>query len=75
MRLAVSYDDEGNILTLFDPDTLQREQGSLTYLPAEKERHDILDVPQEHAELTIRELVDALRVETGRGAPRFRAKM
>ena len=74
MRLAVSYDDQGNILTLFDPKALQSDQGWLKYVPADQENHDILDVPAEHEAKTFAELADALRVEAERGAPRFTAK-
>ncbi len=47
MRAAVSYDTDGTILTLFDPDQMTSKEGSLTYVPAKGERHEIIDIPKE----------------------------
>jgi hypothetical protein len=47
MKLAVSYDDLGNIVTLFDPEKLRSDEGSLRYVPAPGEKHHVLEVPKE----------------------------
>src|SRR5690242_12841333 len=45
MKLAVSYAADGRILTLFDPEKLRGEKGSLTYVPAKGEKHHHIDCP------------------------------
>lgn len=72
MRLAVSYDNEGNILTMFDPDKLRGEKGFLTYVPAKGEKHHILDVPKELEGKPFMELPKLLRVNAnGNAHPRL----
>lgn len=72
MRLAVSYDNEGNILTMFDPDKLRGEKGFLTYVPAKGERHHILDVPKELEGKPFTDLPKLLRVNAnGSAHPRL----
>ncbi len=64
MKIAVTYDKDGNILTLFNPAEMISEEGSLTYIPAEDERHEIIDVPKEFEDKPITELPNLLRVIT-----------
>lgn len=71
MKLAVSYDAEGKILTLFDPEKMRGDKGSFTYVPAKGERHHLLDVPKELEGKPITELPQALRVNASGAHPRF----
>ena len=68
MRVAVSYDKNGKILTLFDPDKMSSKKGSFTYVPAKGERHEIIEVPKEFARKPFTELPNLLRVNAKKGA-------
>jgi hypothetical protein len=68
MRVAVTYDKDGTILTLFDPDKMTSKDVSLTYVPAKGERHEILDVPKELEGKPLTELPNLLRVAEGEKA-------
>jgi hypothetical protein len=74
MKLAVSYDDAGNITTLFDPEGLRNERGTLRYVPQPGEHHHLIEVPAAHRDLPFGELPNVLRVEADGGHPRFVAK-
>lgn len=67
MKLAVSYDDHGEIQTLFDPDSLRGDKLTLTYVPAPGEKHHVMEVPAHLASTPLMELPALLRV-TGSGA-------
>ncbi|HTX36116.1 MAG TPA: hypothetical protein VME43_13895 [Bryobacteraceae bacterium] len=67
MKLAVSYDDHGEIQTLFDPDSLRGDKLTLTYVPAPGEKHQVMEVPAHLAHKPLMELPALLRV-TGSGA-------
>jgi hypothetical protein len=67
MKLAVSYDEHGNITTLFDPEKLKHEKGHLTYVPAPDEKHSHMEVPKELEGKPLMELPALLRVNA-RGA-------
>jgi hypothetical protein len=71
MKLAVSYDTEGKILTLFDPEKLRGEKGSFTYVPAKGEKHHLMDVPKELESTPITELPKSLRVNAGGAHPKL----
>jgi hypothetical protein len=62
MKLAVSFDAEGNIITLFDPEKLKSEKGSLSYVPAPGERHYHIELPKEFEGKPFMELPHLLRV-------------
>jgi hypothetical protein len=69
MKLAVSHDDHGNIITMFDPEKLKGEHGSLTYVPAKGEKHHVLDVPKEFEGKKLEELPKLLHVKTSGSHP------
>ena len=71
MKLAVSHDDHGNIVTMFNPDDLHGVQMTLQYVPAQGERHCVLDLPKEFETQRFEDLPRLLRVNTSGGAPRF----
>lgn len=71
MQLAVSYDDRGNITTLFDPDSLRSDKGTIRYVPAPGERHHVLDLPKELEKTPFAELPDRLHVDLTNGHPKF----
>jgi hypothetical protein len=73
MKLAVSHDDQGNIVTLFDPEKLHSEKGFLAYVPAKGEKHYVLDVPREFESKPFEELPKLLRVNASGAHPRFEA--
>jgi hypothetical protein len=64
MRVAVSYDAQGNIITLFDPERLRSDEGFLTYVPAPGENHQILEVPEQLGDRPFEDLPHLLRVDT-----------
>jgi hypothetical protein len=71
MKLAVSYDAEGNILTLFDPEALRTDAGLFSYVPAPGEQHRVLDLPKELEGTPFRELPEMLRVNAWGQLPRL----
>ena len=68
MKVAVTYDKDGSILTLFDPEKMTNKKGSLTYVPAKGETHEIIDVPKEFERKAFTELPNLLRVSAKKGA-------
>jgi hypothetical protein len=75
MKVAVSYDKDGNILTLFDPDKMTNKKGTLTYVPDKGERHEVIEVPKEFERKGITELPNLLRVVAKKaGAAKLEAK-
>jgi hypothetical protein len=74
MKLAVSYDKDGTILTLFNPEKMRGKKGFLTYVPAKDERHEIIDVPKEFERKPITELPELLRVNAKGSKVKFEAK-
>ncbi len=71
MKLAVSYDEQGDIVTLFDPEKLQR---GVKYVPDEDEKHVILEVPKELEGRPFRDLAALLRVNASGPHPRLELK-
>lgn len=71
MKLAVSHDDHGNIVTLFNPDDLRGVQMTLQYVPAKGEKHYVLDLPKEFEAQPFEDLPRLLRINTGGAIPRF----
>jgi len=74
MKLAISHDDQGNIVTLFDPQKLHGNNGSLKYMPAKGEKHHILDVPKEFEGRPFGEFPKLLCVNTSGAHPRLERK-
>jgi hypothetical protein len=62
MKLAVSYNARGEILTMFDPQAAKSDFGLLQYRPAPREKHAILDVPKNFEGRSVDELSKLLRV-------------
>jgi|HubBroStandDraft_6_1064221.scaffolds.fasta_scaffold1596682_2 hypothetical protein len=71
MKLAVSYDEQGDIVTLFDPHKLHH---GVKYVPEEDEKHAILEVPKEFEGKPFRELAALLRVNATGPHPRLELK-
>ena len=74
MKLAVSHDEKGNIVFLFDPEKLHGDEGFLTYVPAKGEKHYVLEVPKEFEGKPFQELPKLLRVNTSGAHPRLEPK-
>lgn len=74
MKLAVSYDEQGNITTLFDTAQLHGETWTHSYVPAKGEKHHILDVPEKLEGTPIRKLPEMLRVSLSEAHPRLEPK-
>lgn len=74
MKLAVSHDAQGNITTLFNPETLHNDKGFLTYVPAKGEKHYVLDLPKEFEGKPFEELPNLLRVNASGAHPQFERK-
>jgi hypothetical protein len=62
MRLGVSYDEEGNITALFDTAQLRSDRVTLAYVPADGEKHHILELPEKLEGTPIERLAEGLRV-------------
>jgi len=74
MKLAVSYDAQGNVTTLFDPAKLAGDKVTLAYVPAKGENHQILDVPKGFESKPFTELPSLLRVNTRGGSAALESK-
>jgi hypothetical protein len=74
MKIAVSYDSNGEIVTMFDPQKMGNEKGYLRYVPARGEQHLVLEVPKEFESRPFEELPKFLRVNAGSGHPRLEQK-
>jgi hypothetical protein len=71
MKLAVSYDEQGNIVTLFDPEKLNTDEASTRYVPAPGEKHHVIELPKEHEGRSFEDLPGILRVNASGAHPRF----
>jgi hypothetical protein len=71
MKLAVSFDNEGKIIGMFDPESGRGDFGTLRYRPTEDENHYILEVPGDLTAKPIGELSELLRVNTSGASPRL----
>ena len=71
MKISVSYDAKGKILTMFDPDKLAGDKGVLTYVPAKGEVVHTIEVPHALASKDLSEIHKALRVTKIGAAPTF----
>jgi hypothetical protein len=65
MKLGVSYDKNGEILGLFDSESLHGEKGSLQYSPKPGENYQIISVGKELESSTLLEIHKTMRVVTG----------
>ncbi|HTR47507.1 MAG TPA: hypothetical protein VMM16_09000 [Verrucomicrobiae bacterium] len=74
MKIAVSYDEAGNILTLFDPEAMRTEAGFFTYTPSPGESHRVFDIPSEFDAARLLDLPRLLRVDTTGPQPRLECK-
>ena len=74
MKVAVSYDKNGEILTLFNPEKMTSKKMTLTYVPAKGERHEIIDLPKEFERKAFTELPNLLRVGVKSGKANFEKK-
>jgi hypothetical protein len=73
MQLAVSYDNSGRIMLMFDPAALKNDKGTFGYKPAQGENHRVFDVPQELQGRSLEELSAMLRVDTTGSTPALKA--
>jgi hypothetical protein len=75
MKLAVSYDNKGQITLLFDPATLiKNDNVTASYRPAKGENHQVLDVPPGLEGKAVHELASTLYVETNGTAPTLKRR-
>jgi hypothetical protein len=74
MKLAVSYDAEGRIRTMFDPEKLRTENVTLRYVPAPGERHEVIELPKEFEKEPFLDLPKVLRVNAKGTTPKFEKK-
>jgi hypothetical protein len=71
MKLAVSYDAEGKIITMFDQEKLRGEKVTLRYVPAAGERHEVIELPKEFEKENFLDLPKLLRVNATAGTAKF----
>jgi hypothetical protein len=71
MKLAVSYDGNGTILTMFDPEQLRGQKFTVQYVPAAGEKHEIFDVPKDLEAVPFTELHKVARVNAKGGTPKL----
>ena len=74
MKLAVSYDAKGEILTMFDPEKLGGKNVTLRYVPAPGERHEVIELPKEFEKELFSDLPKVLRVNTKGATPKLERK-
>jgi hypothetical protein len=74
MKLELTYDADGEILTLFDPEKLRSENVSLRYVPAPGERHEVIELPKEFEAELFSDLPKVLRVNAEGSTPKFERK-
>lgn len=74
MQIAVSYDDNGRIMVMFDPSKLKSDKGTIGYKPAQGENHRVLTVPQGLEGKSMRELASTLRVNAKGASPTLEAR-
>jgi hypothetical protein len=75
VKIAVSHDEQGNIVVAFDPEKMGNDKGTLKYFPAEGERHYVLEIPKGFEGRSIMELAESLRVDLSGGEPRLEPKV
>jgi hypothetical protein len=73
MKLAVSYNHNGEIAIAFDPSKLKAGKMTVGYDPAPGEHHEVLEVPKHLEGKPLKDIVHLLRVNTS-GTPRLEAK-
>lgn len=71
MKLAVSYDADGTILTMFDPEKLHGKDFTVHYVPSKGEKHEVFDVPKELEGVPFTDLHKLARVNAKGGTPRL----
>ncbi len=71
MKLAVSYDKQGNILTMFDPEQMRGKNMTLSYVPAKGEQHQVMELPREFEVKPFSELHNLLRVNASGPHPKL----
>jgi hypothetical protein len=74
MKLGISFDKHGNIVTLFNTETLKSSKGTLQYVPAKGENHHVIDLPQEFEGEAFENLPAILRVNASGSHPRLERK-
>jgi hypothetical protein len=74
MQLAVSFDNNGKILMMFNPAQMRIGKGEIGYSPAPGENHQVLDVPRELEGKSIEELAKVLTVNVRGTQPALEAK-
>jgi len=74
MELAVSYDNNGNVLTLFNPATIGNQHGTLRYVPAPGEKHEVIDLPAQFEAEPFESLPQLLRINAAGARPIFERK-
>ena len=71
MKIALSYEANGRILGLFEPDALTSERGSLSYVPKPGERHAGIEVGPEYEGKSLPEIQKNMRVNTSGTTPKL----
>lgn len=74
MKVAVSYNSQGEITLMFDPLKLNGGNASIGYEPAPGENHRVMDLPQQLEGNRFTELAPLLRVNTRETTPRLEVK-
>lgn len=74
MKLAISYDANGEILTMFDPEKLVTAKFSTRYVPAPGERHEIVELPKEFEKEPLPTLSSILRVHVDASGAKLQRK-
>jgi hypothetical protein len=74
MKLAVSYDEHGEISVMYDPSEKGNGDFTVGYEPGPGEKHDVLDLPHQFEGKPLREIASKLRVNTREAAAKLEAK-
>ncbi len=74
MKRAVSYDESGRLLVLFDPEPKPGSKFRMKYQPKPGERHEHLEIPPDLEGKSNRELFDLLVVDVSGEKVRLRRR-
>ncbi|RUL79950.1 hypothetical protein [Dyella choica] len=71
MKLAVSYDADGTILTMFNPEKMRGADFTVHYVPSKGEKHEVLEVPKDLEAVPFTDLHKVARVNAKNGSARL----
>jgi hypothetical protein len=74
MKVAVSYDEKGEVTLMFHPASMQHAEYTVGYEPAPGEMHQVFDVPTNLEGKPVSELARSVRVNVSNGIAKLEAR-